>query len=111
MPMPASPHAAPPRPVGRVRPADLALTESSEWSPDSPATRPRDAPSADRSHPALAICAALMAVALMLMALDPSLRADATGAPSCVDALHRVPVGQGAQGSGPPRRGRLIDVP
>ncbi len=111
MPMPASPDAAPPRPAGRVDPVDLALTEPGEWSPASPAARPRDAPPDDPPHPGLAIFAALMAVALMVLALDLSQRTGATDGAACVRMPHGERAVPAAPGGSAPRRGRLVRTP
>ena len=111
MPMPASPDAAPPRPAGRVDPVDLALTDPGEWSPASPTARPRDAPPADPPHSGLATFAALMAVALMVLALDLSRRTGATDGATCVRIPHGERAAPAAAGIGPPRRGRLVRTP
>ena len=109
--MPAAPHVAPLRATGRVRAplAELALTDPGEWPPERPAALPRDAPAVDTPRPGLAVGAALMAIALMVTALDPSLRTGASAVPGCGQASHHTHAGPGVQGGGPPRRqGRAL---
>ena len=107
MPMPALPHAALPRAAVRVRVplADLALTEPGEWPVGRAAVAPRDPSPTERAHPGLAVGAALMAIALMITALDPSLRTGASEGASCGHTLHTDPSGPVARRPGPPRHG------
>lgn len=97
-------------PVAPAHPhADLAIIEPGELHPCPPALPLRAAP--PPPHPGWAVAAALLALTLMLLVAAGPLRGGIVDEASCHQpGVHAMPP-SGAQGGGPPRRGRFARSP
>ena len=109
--MPVLPHDAPPPSSACAAKADLALTEPDEWPRFMPPTLEGHTRSVEHAHPGLAVGAALLAVALLVTALDPSARAGAAHVQACPLPARGSAAVPAEHGSGPPRRARLVRTP